>query len=156
MDSKTILYRGGIVKFRIPKHWIEEYDPNGGGTFYEKGDDTGTLRLNVLTVNPPPNASSNIALQAINKLKGLEIGSIEELPNGRYLGKEKKNSFEEGQPIILYWWYISKTIEEKHVRIALFSYTILSGQENNAKTIEEIQFIDHSIRDIKFYPKLGN
>ncbi len=154
MDAKTILYRGGIVKFRIPKHWIEEYELNGGGTFYEKGDDTGTLRLNILTVEPPPNTSGNLALQAINIIKGIEISSIEELPNGRYLGKEKMRSIENGQSIILYWWYISKTNGEKQVNIAMFSYTIISGQENNQKIINEIGFIDQSIRNIEFSSKL--
>ena len=45
---KTIEYRGGIARFQIPESWVEEYEPRGGGTFYEPGDDTGTLRINVL------------------------------------------------------------------------------------------------------------
>src|SRR4051812_19119370 len=46
-DLKTIVYRGGVVRFRIPADWQEEYEPAGGGTFYAPGDHTGTLRLNV-------------------------------------------------------------------------------------------------------------
>jgi hypothetical protein len=37
VQFKTIVYRGGIVRFRIPAHWIEEYEHEGGGTFYEEG-----------------------------------------------------------------------------------------------------------------------
>jgi len=45
---KTINYRGGIVRFRVPSSWLEEYKPEGGGTFYEDASDAGILRLNVL------------------------------------------------------------------------------------------------------------
>ena len=40
---KTINYRGGVVRFRVPADWQEEYEDAGGGTFYAPGDDTGTL-----------------------------------------------------------------------------------------------------------------
>ncbi len=48
---KKITYRGGLISFQIPKDWIEEYEENGGGTFYEDSQESGTLRINVLTVN---------------------------------------------------------------------------------------------------------
>ena len=38
---KTINYRGGVVRFRIPASWNEEYEEAGGGTFYAPGDDSG-------------------------------------------------------------------------------------------------------------------
>ncbi|HMI53316.1 MAG TPA: hypothetical protein VK525_17510 [Candidatus Saccharimonadales bacterium] len=37
---KTINYRGGVVRFRIPADWVEEYEEAGGGTFYKPGDNT--------------------------------------------------------------------------------------------------------------------
>lgn len=48
---KEIVYRGGIVVFSIPSNWKEEYEPNGGATFYQEGFKTGTLRLSILTVS---------------------------------------------------------------------------------------------------------
>ncbi|MBK8594774.1 MAG: hypothetical protein IPN83_04160 [Holophagales bacterium] len=39
---KSITYRGGLVTFRIPRHWVEEYEEDGGGTFYEDRPDSGT------------------------------------------------------------------------------------------------------------------
>src|ERR1700730_3295166 len=50
---KTINYRGGVVRFRIPADCAEEYEDQGGGTFYKPGDNTGTLRLNVLSGTTP-------------------------------------------------------------------------------------------------------
>jgi hypothetical protein len=50
---KVITYRGGLVRFRIPAAWREEYEDAGGGIFYAPGDDTGTLRISVLTMEAP-------------------------------------------------------------------------------------------------------
>ena len=47
---KPIVYRGGVVTFRIPSHWREEYSDIEGGTFYEDGTDAGTLRLRITTM----------------------------------------------------------------------------------------------------------
>jgi hypothetical protein len=44
---KRIAYRGGIVSFVIPDVWLEEYEGEGGATFYEDKPGSGTLRLNV-------------------------------------------------------------------------------------------------------------
>ncbi len=50
---KTIEYRGGLVTFRIPSDWVEEYEADGGGAFYAEKPDSGTLRLNVNTLRSP-------------------------------------------------------------------------------------------------------
>src|SRR5438128_2678745 len=54
---KTINYRGGVLTFRIPSDWIEEYDDMKGGVFYAPGETSGTLRLSVLTMGAPPGKS---------------------------------------------------------------------------------------------------
>jgi hypothetical protein len=50
---KTISYRGGVVTFRIPESWNEEYSDTDGGTFYEDKPDSGTLRLKLITAESP-------------------------------------------------------------------------------------------------------
>jgi hypothetical protein len=50
---KTVNYRGVLVVFQIPEHWVEEYEADGGGTFYDPDDASVTLRLNVLTFASP-------------------------------------------------------------------------------------------------------
>jgi hypothetical protein len=50
---KTIQYRGGLVTFRIPSDWVEEYEADGGGAFYPEKPNSGTLRLNVMTLRSP-------------------------------------------------------------------------------------------------------
>ncbi|NUY79653.1 hypothetical protein HUK80_02000 [Flavobacterium sp. MAH-1] len=50
---KKILYRGGLLQFKIPENDVEEYDEIEGATFYEDGPYTGTVRLNVITLEKP-------------------------------------------------------------------------------------------------------
>jgi hypothetical protein len=44
---KTIHYRDSLVLFEVPVGWAEEYDHDGGSTFYPVDDESVTLRLNV-------------------------------------------------------------------------------------------------------------
>jgi hypothetical protein len=50
---KRLEYRGGLVRFELPSHWVEEYEPEGGGTFYDNTIEAVTLRLNVLSFQAP-------------------------------------------------------------------------------------------------------
>src|ERR1700675_3499543 len=56
---KTVIYRGGVACFRIPRRdWVEEYEEVRGGTFYKPGDNTGgTLCLMVISTVAPPGRS---------------------------------------------------------------------------------------------------
>ena len=62
---KTICYRGGVVRLQIPAHWAEEYEPAGGGTFYDPAVEAVTLRLNVLTFKGPRPMRRNEARSAL-------------------------------------------------------------------------------------------
>ena len=59
---KTVVYRGRIVRFRIPEHWIEEYEHEGGGTFYEGGGIRASHSLRVW--NPSPGEFVNFSTVA--------------------------------------------------------------------------------------------
>ncbi|MBL8085918.1 MAG: hypothetical protein JNN26_25045, partial [Candidatus Obscuribacter sp.] len=78
---KTIVYRGGIVKFQIPSHWKEEYEEEGGGTFYEDSADSGTLRLNVLTFESESPLGENSSQELLKSLSKQPDAIIETLPD---------------------------------------------------------------------------
>ena len=59
---KTIVYRGGVLKFRIPSSWKEEYSDMDGGTFYEDRPYSGTLRVKVITLKVPTNVNHGSVL----------------------------------------------------------------------------------------------
>src|ERR1035438_6693902 len=65
---KTIVYRGGVVTFRIPAHWREEYSDFEGGTFYEDRPDSGTLRLKIITMSTPKELQSGSAMDLLQIL----------------------------------------------------------------------------------------
>lgn len=66
-SKKTINYRDGFVRFDIPDHWVEEYEASGGGTFYELGGDTGTLRLSVLSFKTDIDVAADNPLTVFQK-----------------------------------------------------------------------------------------
>jgi hypothetical protein len=149
---KQINYRGGLVVFALPGTWTEEYEPEGGGVFYAPGDDTGTLRLDVITAkspNPVTSADSGAVL--------LKTGNshVESLPTGAAIAKRVSREVDRGNPITIYWWLVASVVEPDHVRIASFSYSILSSQEQSERTALDLSFLEQSIRDIRFNPVLG-
>jgi hypothetical protein len=69
------VYRGGIVTFRIPAHWCEEYSDMEGGTFYGDHSQSGTLRLTIITVEKPKQGQSPSALDVLETIvNGLKSG----------------------------------------------------------------------------------
>jgi hypothetical protein len=64
-DWKTIRYRGGLVEFRVPRSWVEEYGEDGEGAFYEPTPDSDTLRLSVLTFRSPSSVDSETPIDLL-------------------------------------------------------------------------------------------
>ena len=152
---KEINYRGGVVKFNIPSNWKEEYEENGGGTFYEDAPDTGTLRLNIITMQAPPDVKGNLPVLALSSVSGIDQKNIEILANGNALAHAVQRSEEQGIKITLYWWYLANHVPPNFVRMANYSYTILTSKEKDRKTQEEIELLKNQIKKAVFHPELG-
>jgi len=152
-DYKTINYRGGILNFRIPASWKEEYEPQGGGTFYEDTPDSGTLRLNVMTAKAP----MPITLEsAPDILAGLVRSSAdpEPLANNCALVRYEQRAEEQGQPLHITHWSVAQPLPPSHARIATFSYTMRAHQRNDPQLMAEVDMLDREIRAVTFYPAL--
>jgi len=152
---KEISYRGGVVKFKIPSDWKEEYESNGGGTFYKDAPNTGTLRLNIITMQAPTDAKGNLSVQALSTISGVEPNTIEPIKDGDAIAHFIERTKEQNTDITLYWWYVAKHIPPNHVRMANFSYTILTSQENSDSIIKEIKLLEHEIKNTIFHTELG-
>lgn len=150
--QKQINYRGGLVVFALPGTWIEEYEPEGGGVFYAPGDDTGTLRLDVITAKSPHPVTSADSAAVLLKTGDSDV---ESLPTGTAIAQHVSREVDRGTPITIYWWSVASVVEPDHVRIASFSYSILSSQEQSKRTALDVSFLEQSIRDIRFSPVLG-
>lgn len=151
VEMKQVTYRGGIITFTIPEHWLEQYEPDGGGIFYEDTPNTGTLRLNVITLESPKPILADDAFLNLSKLKNVEVGTIQRLENGNALATSVQHANEEGQAITLYWWYIANLTPPNHMQLANFSYTVLTAQENDPQVIKEIRTLTEAVKNAKFH-----
>src|SRR5262245_36734912 len=119
---KMIKYRGGIAEFAIPSHWHEEYEPEGGGTFYDDSPDSGTLRLNVLTCESKDTPEEQMAATAFRD------GTITTTTGGFPLRRKEKVVEEDSESLHVVSWEVAIPVPPKSLRLALFSYTILEKQ----------------------------
>lgn len=152
---KEIKYRGGVVTFSIPKHWVDEYETDGGGMFYEDAPNTGTLRLNVITAKSPKPLAADAAYEELATMKGINTKNVQRLANGNALATEIQRAMEQGQGITLFWWYVTNPVPPNHIRMANFSYTVLTAQENSEQTHREVQLLTDSIKNATFHPTPG-
>lgn len=147
---KEINFHGGVIKFNIPSNWKEEYGKNGKGAFYEDAPDTGTLRLSVVTMEAPPDAKGNLLVLALSSIPDIDQKNIEILANGNALAHAVQRSEDEGTKITLYWWYLANHVPPNDVRMAVYSYAILTSKENDRKTKEEIGLLERQIKNAVF------
>jgi hypothetical protein len=151
---KTIGYRGGVVTFRIPASWKEEYSDTDGGTFYEDKPDSGTLRLKLITAESPSEITSDSATSLLNTLRVVK-GQAMRQPNGNAFARYEEESVDGGQKIKILYWLVANPVPPKHVRIATFSYTVLQGQERHSATLHDIQMLEKQILEARFATELG-
>jgi hypothetical protein len=140
---KSIIYRGGIAKFQLPSSWIEEYEPTGGGTFYEDKPDAGTLRINVVEFDKPPDDPTDTAHDFLSQV--VNANSVKNLRNGLAVSHLTERKMENEQKLLVYTWQIGVCITPAHFRLIIFTYTILAEHESNHDVKQEIAMLDRSI-----------
>lgn len=152
---KTITYRGGLVTFRILAHWVEEYEHDGGGAFYELAPDSATFRLRTITARSPSPVTAESAPDVLSRLPQAANSTIERLPSGCALMRFTESTVENGQGLFITYWSVAQVLPPYHVRIANFSYTLLEHQRDDAKFQYELELFDREVRGCIFWPELG-
>ena len=145
---KLVSYRGGIAAFEVPDSWVEEYEPKGGGTFYEPRDDSGTLRVNVLGFESETETAPRMARSA---LKDANAQSAQGFPLRYEVGEAR----EDGERLEIHRWHVAIPVLPHSIRMAIFSYTILFGQQSEPRIAEELRTVDTSIRRAIFSVEQG-
>lgn len=148
-ELKMISYRGGLVYFALPAAWREEYQPDGGGTFYDDRPGSGTLRLNVLSFSSKDVPAKQMAATAFQK------GSFELLQDGFPLRKSVVAAEEKGHKLHLHSWEIAVPVQPNSLRIVAFRHTVLAEQEQDPLIVQELEFIDKSVRVATFSQEPG-
>lgn len=149
---KEIVYRGGVIRFRVPADWKEEYEPEGGGTFYPEGDDGATFRLNVTTMVAPHPLKADAPSEVLRP--GREPEPIEVLPTGFALRSYERPAVEKEQKLTIYYWELGQVIPPKDARIALFSLTVVAERVNEPDMVGLRELFDREVRQARFAKKL--
>ena len=154
-DFKTINYRGGIVIFRIPAKWREEYEPQGGGAFYDDNPDSGTLRLNVITAKAPMPITAESGPDILAGLVGTSE-LPETLANNCALVRYDQRAEEQGHPLLITCWSVAQPLPPSHARVATFSYTMRAHQRKDPQFQAELDMLDREIRAATFAARLAD
>ena len=148
---KTIDYRGGIVRFRIPESWREEYQDEGGGIFYADDGQSGTLRLNVLTFEGPSIPGREELLHSLKRSGGVP----EWLPSGNAVAHYSSVAEEDGASITVFFWELANGVAPRHLRVAVFSYTLETDEVESPEVQAALALLDAEIRTATFAGELG-
>lgn len=152
---KTIVYRGGLLKFQLPEDWVEEYGEEGGGTFYLDEEDSGTLRVNVLTFQGGSSATGNAALEVLQTLEKKPGVVVESLPTEKTaIARYFEDGDEDGELLRIWYWQIACIIQPEYLHIAIFSYSVLKSLEDSPIVSKDLAMINKSLREIEFAANL--
>lgn len=157
---KLIVYRGGVVTFRIPADWREEYSDIEGGMFYEDRADAGTLRLTIITMAKPKGIQSGSAMNVLqvveNGLKNEGVkGTTEARADGNAVFKYVQDASEQGMRLTIFYWVVANPLPPNHARVATFSYTILAKQRYQSRVQHDLKLLEAEIEAATFSSELG-
>ncbi|MFC6644216.1 hypothetical protein ACFQBQ_01130 [Granulicella cerasi] len=158
---KTIVYRGGVVAFRVPATWLEEYSDVDGGMFYEDTPDSGTLRVKVITMESPKPVG---AVSARDNLDRVTAPIRRRVPgcetrvraDGHPVFRYSEMAFEQGVPLILHYWIVANELPPNHLRLVTFSYTVLASRPTEEETLRDLDMLFGEIESAVFASELGN
>jgi len=144
---KTVHYRGVLVVFQLPEHWVEEYEPEGGGTFYDPDDASVTLRLNVITLASPRDTGAADASAVIDDCGVPIVGPAEHLQNGQTFAVGRMQSAtERGTALELHPLLMVRIVPPRTVRIASFVTTVLANAKHSGVSSPKLDVIEGWVR----------
>lgn len=157
---KTIVYRGGVIKFRIPAHWREEYSDIEGGTFYEARPGSGTLRLTIISLTAPKVLQSDSAMDVLQdvvralKSEGVE-GTTKVRKDGNALFKYEQAASERRTSLTIFYWMVANPLPPRHARVVTFSYTIVARQRDHPRVQRDLEMLEAEIEAATLSPEIG-
>jgi hypothetical protein len=129
LAMKSIEYRGGLVRFSIPAQWAEEYEPDGGGTFYDPAVEGVTLRLNVLTCESPRSMRRDESIAALARGASATDSPVEAACDDQALRiSATKRVDDDGECVEIASWQLLRVAPPTTIRIAIFSTIVLVAE----------------------------
>lgn len=125
---------------------------DGGGEFHDGSPDSGTLRINVLTFKQKAATPEQSALDIMSSLarKRRPQPEVVPHPNGDASIAYWEFGEEDGAPLAFRYWQVANLVPPHHMRLAVFSYTILKWQMTVQRFVAEIEMLDKEVRRCEF------
>jgi hypothetical protein len=139
---KLINYRGGIARFYLPTNWVEEYDQDGRGTFFEDKPDSGTLRVSIIELDEPRDDLDTVD-DVVAEISATD--SIERLPGGVAVAQTRQTVFVDGSEVLWHTWHIGIPVGRAHFRIIIFTHAIRALQQFDPHVCQELAMLNRSI-----------
>jgi hypothetical protein len=152
---KTIEYRGGVVTFRVPAHWEEEYEDEGGGTFYDE-EGAGRLDLNVITFKSARPVDEDTPVDMLELRAEKVGGEVVSLPNGNAcLHYRQDGEDEDGDEFVVWYWEVASTVPPDHARIARFAFSVNGDMAEDPQVEQTLEMLRDEIPATEFAEELG-
>lgn len=152
---KTIRYLGGMVTFRLPGHWEEDYDEDGGGAFFDEDSDGGTLRLGTITAKSQKPVTTHSSREIAEGWAREEQGTLTDLGGGTWMVNYASQTEEDGKPLTIHYWQIAAPCPPSHLLVAIFSYSVFNDVLDGDDVATELEMIDREVRAATFAPEIG-
>jgi hypothetical protein len=82
-------------------------------------------------------------------------GELTDLGHGNALLRYTEEAEEDGDPLTIYYWQIANVVPPNHLRMAIFSYTVLTELADDDDVAAEVALIDEALRACRFAEELG-
>jgi hypothetical protein len=142
---QAVNFRDGNVRFRLPKAWTAEYQPDGGAIFREPSG-VGTLFLNTIEIDAPKGVTPTHAFEFLSKHAGHEGREILQLTNGNSL----VTFVEKKEGLISFVWEIVHALPPKTLRLAAFSFAVREEIEEDRTVVETVSLLTREIASATF------
>ena len=142
---KLINYRGGLARFYLPANWVEEYDQDGRGTFFEDKPDSGTLRISVMELDEPRDdlGPADTVDDVIAEVSATD--AIERLPGGVAVAQTRQTIFVDGSEMLHHTWHIVIPVGRTHFRIIIFTHAIRALYQFDPHLCQQLAMLNRSI-----------
>lgn len=139
---KAVTSKGGTVQFRVPEHWTVA-DEGDDMLYYEEA--SGTLRLTVMSRFLDRAANTELPTGNFKSLVKKYNSTVTRLAENRFMATHVLRSREDGAALYQPFWLVEAR-QGNTLTLAIFSYTLLEGEQDEAAHQDEIKMIEREIR----------
>lgn len=153
-DVKIINYRGGLIRFPIPRDWVEEYEPDGGASFHAGRPDSPTLFVNVMTfTSPRPDVRPESGAEALRRKPAQTGQRLVQFENGNTARVFSHRIEDAGGTGTLHRWEIARAAPPRHLRLAVFSLAQPDSTRDAAEMEDVLAIAERAAQGCEFHPQ---